>query len=74
MASFIKFVPRVAPRGWITKLWHVTTLDSGVLGEIRWFGAWRKYCFYPTSGTIFDKGCLREIADFCEAQTEDRAK
>lgn len=72
MSKFIDFVEGVAPRGWITKVWNVQTKDGGVLGSIRWFGAWRKYCFYPSAGTIFDKSCLRDIADFCESQTNER--
>jgi hypothetical protein len=42
---------------------------DAVLGEIRWYGAWRKYCFYPGAEVLFDEKCLREIADFCEART-----
>lgn len=32
-----------------------------VLGQIRWFGRWRQYCFYPNSDTIWNKGCLDAI-------------
>ena len=39
------------------------------LGGIKWWGGWRKYCFFPEQATIFEKDCLRDIADFCEAQT-----
>lgn len=74
MVSFIQFIPGVAPRGWITKVWHVQTMSGAILGDIRWFGAWRKYCFYPVNGTIFDKGCLRDIANFCEGKTDTHGK
>lgn len=36
------------------------------LGEIKWFGAWRKYCFYPESDTIFDNKCLNYIIEFLD--------
>ncbi len=34
------------------------------LGLIKWFGAWRKYVFYPSEETCFDIGCLGEICAF----------
>ena len=36
------------------------------LGEIKWFGAWRQYCFYPEGNTIFDRKCLTYINNFLE--------
>jgi len=41
------------------------------LGEIAWFGRWRCYAFYPAGSTIFEKDCLRVIADFCEEKTKE---
>jgi len=40
------------------------------LGEVRWFGRWRCYAFYPFAGTIYERKCLRDIADFCEKETQ----
>lgn len=34
------------------------------LGEIKWYGAWRKFCFYPNSNTIWDNKCLEELLNF----------
>jgi hypothetical protein len=42
-----------------------------ILGTIRWFSAWRKYCFYPSNLTIFEQDCLRQIADWIEKLTSD---
>ena len=39
------------------------------LGQVRWFGRWRRYAFFPAIGTIYEPTCLRDIADFCERQT-----
>ena len=36
------------------------------LGIIKWFSRWRQYCFFPVEGTIYNKDCLREIADNLE--------
>jgi hypothetical protein len=59
-----------------TKVWKI--LDESAkfeLGRIRWFGRWRKYCFFPTADTVFEQDCLRDIAEFIESQTKlQRAK
>ena len=34
---------------------------SNILGEIRWYAPWRKFCFYPDKETIWDTNCLDEI-------------
>lgn len=34
------------------------------IGEVKWYGAWRKYCFFPTSDTVWDGKCLNELNDF----------
>jgi hypothetical protein len=33
------------------------------LGKVRWYGAWRQYCFYPASLTIFNITCMARIGD-----------
>lgn len=40
------------------------------LGEVRWFSHWRCYAFFPSPACIFEKTCLRDIAEFCESQTK----
>jgi hypothetical protein len=52
-----------------THVWSVTSLRGDELGMISWFGRWRCYAFNPYSATIFNAGCLRDIASFCERQT-----
>lgn len=43
----------------------INKMDSSVhLGYIKWFGPWRKYCFYPTSGTVWDTKCLAGVVFF----------
>lgn len=36
------------------------------LGEIRWYGAWRQYTFFPESDTVFNRSCMAEIEGFLE--------
>jgi hypothetical protein len=44
------------------------------LGEIRWFGRWRCYAFFPAPDCVFEKVCLRDLADFCETATTAQRK
>jgi len=65
-----------------TLIWEVLTKDGGkdpgggeLLGEVKWFGRWRGYAFFPLRDTIYEHRCLRDIADFVETQTKaHRAK
>lgn len=53
-----------------TKVWKVRNTEARVtLGRIRWFGRWRQYAFFPDLDLVFEKMCLRTIADFCERNT-----
>lgn len=42
-----------------------------VIGEIKWYGCWRKYCFFPEYDTVYEQDCLRDIAAFCEEKTAE---
>jgi hypothetical protein len=70
------FVEKRAPEaGKKTDVWGIHNRRSGgFLGEIRWYGGWRSYCFFPVSATTFSVGCLRDIASFCEEATLARRK
>lgn len=58
-----------------TFVWDVSPTSGGThLGEIRWFSAWRKYCFFPTGGMVFDASCLRDITNFIDVATEQRKR
>ena len=62
-------------KGRVTDVWEVYNKDNNtLLGEVRWLGAWRQYCFFPASDCVFEKNCLRRIADFCEARTIEHRK
>lgn len=55
--------------GGVTKLYSV--MQGGErLGEVRWFGRWRKYAFFPLPGTLYEENCMRDIADFCVHATK----
>jgi len=70
MSKFISFgKPKKSASG-KTKVWRVVSNADDSLGEIRWFGRWRKYAFYPEIFTVYEQDCLRKIADFCESESK----
>ena len=54
-----------------TNRFQVRAKDGEVLlGSIHFWGRWRCYAFFPLEGTVFERNCLRDIADFCESETK----
>lgn len=49
-----------------TPIYNIETLDGLFLGEIKWYGAWRKFCFFPDLETIWDNKCLSLVVDFLD--------
>jgi hypothetical protein len=43
-----------------------------IIGEIRWFGKWRQYCFYPYNETVWNIGCLEAIQEAIGDLTRER--
>lgn len=52
-----------------TCVWNVVSKTGVYVGKVKWHGAWRQFAFFPEEGTLFERGCLRSIADFCEVET-----
>ena len=59
-----------------TLKYEVLTKDTPVikLGEVRWFGRWRQYSFFPEPNTVFEKQCLKDIVGFIETLMQERKK
>ena len=56
-----------------TCVWQVKNVQwNATLGTIKWYAPWRRYVFFPQTGTLYDAGCLAEIATFIEQQMEER--
>jgi len=60
---------------YFSSVWYESKPKTGVwllysnhwkkgLGFIKWYAPWRQYCFFPDTGTIWSKGCLKEINDY----------
>jgi hypothetical protein len=71
MPKWFVLSPAPVEKGRRTLVWRVTTLGGGHLGFVEWYSPWRCYAFHPAAETLFEKTCLRDMADFCEKATAD---
>jgi hypothetical protein len=56
-----------------TKTFHVRNSETKfVIGIIKWYGAFRKYSFFPTANCVFESKCLGDIADFLKDLMDER--
>ena len=55
-----------------TPILHIFSKKSNdEIGLIKWYGAWRKFCFFPNSETVWDEKCLDELNKFLIEYNED---
>ena len=54
-----------------TSILHIHSNQGHYLGDIKWYGAWRKFCFYPIQETIWDNKCLSELLNFLEQYNKE---
>lgn len=62
-------------KGKTKKFTVLNNVTGDDIGEIKWHGAWRQYCFFPDYETFWSRGCLQEIQEFiyklmCERQKD----
>lgn len=50
----------------------VSKRKLAILGEIKWYGPWRQYVFFPEEATIWNTGCLNDLKDVIRALMEER--
>lgn len=66
-------VGKLNPKG-KTRVFEIQNKNSGaLLGHIKWYTYWRKYCFFPIN-SILDDECMLELVAFCRAKTADVKK
>lgn len=55
-----------------TNKFVVTNRSNGaIIGTVRWYIFWRKYCFFPVGSCILDSQCLKDISEFVETKTSE---
>ena len=48
-----------------TSVWSCrTNREKSELGLVKWYSAWRAYCYFPTVQAVYSSGCLSDIRDF----------
>lgn len=47
-----------------TGLWRIYADSGEIIGEIKWYGPFRKYSFFPYPQTVYEQDCLKEITNF----------
>lgn len=56
-----------------TRIFYIENRESGsLIGEIRWYGPFRKYSFFPAAGTVYEKNCLDDITNALRLLEEER--
>lgn len=50
-----------------TPIFYIHERGGGDLGEIRWYAAWRAFCFFSYADCVFDSGCLTKILEWVES-------
>lgn len=72
MSKWIEFRGPFTSKSALTKIWDVYPKDGGKrIGQVKWYGSWRKYAFMPEPFCVFEQDCLRDIASFIELKTRD---
>ena len=59
------------PRAKMLRWWISSQRTGAKLGVVQWYSHWRQYVFSPNPGCIFNRHCLRLLADFCEEKTKE---
>ncbi len=72
VSDYVVYFPQTTDRR-KTSRWLIRSVHGAgfCLGHVSWYSPWRRYGFYPSTLTVYDPACLRDIADFCEGRTKD---
>ena len=71
MSSYLNFKFYCKSASGKTDIYNVLNTKDEYLGQIKWNGAWRKYCFYPNENTLWDIKCLSDVCNFINKITND---
>lgn len=56
-----------------TKIFECRNKNSQtVLGLVKWHGAWRQYCYFPTVRAVYSAGCLDDMSEFIKQLKENK--
>jgi len=47
-----------------TEIWNIISKSNEfMLGQIKWYGPWRQYCFFPSPHSVFNPTCMKDISN-----------
>jgi hypothetical protein len=52
----------------------VAKADCLIIGDIRWYGAWRKYALFVRPETVWEETCLAEVASVLKRLTQEQRR
>lgn len=59
-------------KGKTKRLLVVSKRKLEILGEIKWYGPWRQYVFFPEEATIWNDRCLEDVQEVIKALMAER--
>lgn len=64
--KWIEFIEQLPQTG-KTQIFRCYNFEFGTfLGWVKWYGAFRKYSFFPEPNIVFETQCLKDIASFLD--------
>ena len=71
--EYLRFIDKESRQ--ITKIIGIVNIHHDEeIGEIRWFGKWRQYCFYPSENTIWNTTCMEDVQTVIKELMNERKK
>lgn len=71
--SYVAFVDEGVTASGKTRRWTVCSASNGGrLGVVKWYGPWRRYCYFPRGHTVLSAGCMDDVRWFIERKMEAR--
>ena len=71
------FTKEKTPKGRKTEIWSCFNRFHQFLGRVKWYSAWRQYCWFQEQGfsqTVMAASCLDDISNFIGQLMEVRKK
>lgn len=76
MASkYLEFVEMGESPSGKTKIWSVMNSNDGsLLGQVKWYGPWRKYVFFSEPNCIWSADCLEDLSKFVNQKMKEKQR
>ncbi|MBL7942475.1 MAG: hypothetical protein JNM00_06900 [Flavobacteriales bacterium] len=73
--TWLNIIRQPRPSGRLTDIYFVMTRDEHhKIGEIKWYGAFRQYAFFPEGNTVYEKQCLGDLSKALQMLMDARKK